>query len=73
MEVVITPLEDYFEDGLVNVSRALTGRSRLVYAKIPAGSSFLDGLLSRRLAMGNKVRLILPTNQVIRFFFFFFF
>lgn len=59
MEVMVTPLEQFFEDGLVNVSRSLVGRTRLVYPKVPAPSQLLDGLLARRVAMstvGSKVR-----------------
>ncbi|KAF2367356.1 Zinc finger PHD-finger, partial [Trinorchestia longiramus] len=51
VEVIETRLENYFEDGLVNVSRALVARMRLVYPKMPSPCSVLDSLLSRRLSM----------------------
>ncbi|KAK8737064.1 hypothetical protein OTU49_004783, partial [Cherax quadricarinatus] len=50
VEVGVVNLEDHFEDGLINVSRALTSRSRFVYPKVAKASS-LDALLSRRIAL----------------------
>ena len=52
---MVTPLEDFFDDGLVNVSRSLVGRTRLVYPKVPVPSQFLDGMLARRIAMPTNV------------------
>lgn len=42
-----------FEDGVVNVSRALTSRSRFIYPKV-AKTSILDSLLSRRIALQKQ-------------------
>ncbi|MCL4124864.1 UNVERIFIED_CONTAM: hypothetical protein GTU68_026985, partial [Idotea baltica] len=49
-EVSAIDLEEYFEDGLVNVSKELSSKLRLVYPKMCKGSS-LDTFLERRLAL----------------------
>lgn len=54
-------LEDYFEDGLVNVSEALTSRSRFLYPKV-AKTSVLDSLLSRRIALRSQEEKDLATK-----------
>ncbi|XP_069982461.1 nucleosome-remodeling factor subunit NURF301 isoform X1 [Penaeus vannamei] len=55
-------LEDYFEDGLVNVSEALTSRSRFLYPKV-AKTSVLDSLLSRRIALRSQEEKDLATKK----------
>lgn len=63
VEVMVTPLEDFFEDGLVNVSRSLVGRTRLVYPKVPRPSKLLDGLLAQRLAMpSTSLKKVSPVH-----------
>jgi hypothetical protein len=51
VQVMMTQLEEHYEDGLVNVSRSLGTRMRLVYPKMPLPCPALDSLLARRLAM----------------------
>ncbi|XP_071513894.1 nucleosome-remodeling factor subunit NURF301 [Panulirus ornatus] len=53
VEVGTVNLEELFEDGLINVSRALTSRSRFIYPKV-AKTSVLDNLLSRRIALRKQ-------------------
>merc|ERR1719259_1173697 len=63
VEVVPTQLENYFEDGLVNVSKALGGRTRLVYPKLPTPTPSIDGFLARRLAMPRSGEIVASKAQ----------
>ncbi|XP_045626029.2 nucleosome-remodeling factor subunit NURF301 isoform X1 [Procambarus clarkii] len=53
VEVGKVNLEELMEDGLINVSRALTSRSRFIYPKV-AKTSVLDSLLSRRISLRTQ-------------------
>ena len=50
VEVANINLEDYLEDDVINVSKSISGRSRICYMKI-ARPSALDALLAKRLAL----------------------
>ncbi|KAK4328159.1 hypothetical protein Pmani_001432 [Petrolisthes manimaculis] len=53
VELGTVNLEEHFEDGVINVSRALTSRSRFIYPKV-GKTAKLDGLLARRLALRSQ-------------------
>ncbi|CAL4219748.1 unnamed protein product, partial [Meganyctiphanes norvegica] len=53
VEVGKVNLEDYFEDGLINVSKAMSARHRFVYPKVAKASS-LDELLARRIRLREQ-------------------
>lgn len=53
VELGTVNLEEHFEDGVINVSRALTSRSRFIYPKVGKPAT-LDGLLARRLALRSQ-------------------
>ncbi|KAK7079315.1 hypothetical protein SK128_021119 [Halocaridina rubra] len=64
MEVGKVKLEEMFEDGLINVSKALSSKFRFIYPKV-AKQSTLDSLLSRRLALRTLEEKDLANKKLV--------